>query len=185
MIVKYISYTKYSVANFLYTKYIEVIYLDKSEMGIQILRKMKKIMFLLKQNADNEFKKVNLTEPQGMLIRCLAHNGEMRISDLSKKLDLSNSTVSGIVDRLEKNGFVKRERSKEDRRVVNISLNKDYKNITKNFLKKIHNKLEGMMCKESEEDLLAILNALEKLQSILSNEEMNDDCNEGEEKCLN
>ncbi len=159
--------------------------MDKSEIGIQILKKMKKIMFLLKQNAEKEFKKVNLTEPQGMLIRCLAHNGDMKISDLSKRLDLSNSTVSGIVDRLEKNGFVNRERSKEDRRVVNISLNKNYKNSAKNYFKKIEEKLKNIMSQGSEEDLIDILNALEKLQNILSIYKLNTDSNEGEEKCLN
>ena len=150
-------------------------------MGIQILKKMKKIMFLLKQNAEKEFKKVNLTEPQGMLIRCLAHNGDMKISDLSKRLDLSNSTVSGIVDRLEKNGFVNRERSKKDRRVVNISLNKNYKNSAKSYFNEIEEKLKRIMSKGSEEDLLDIINALEKLQNILSADKISTDDNEGEE----
>ncbi|MGE5701607.1 MAG: MarR family winged helix-turn-helix transcriptional regulator, partial [Clostridia bacterium] len=40
------------------------------------------------------------------------------IGQISKAIDLSYSTVSGIIDRLERNGMVHRERDQQDRRVV-------------------------------------------------------------------
>ncbi|HHY74378.1 MAG TPA: MarR family transcriptional regulator [Bacillus bacterium] len=40
------------------------------------------------------------------------------VSSISEKVLLSNSTVSGIIDRLEKNGYVKRVRDQNDRRIV-------------------------------------------------------------------
>jgi len=155
--------------------------LDKNETGILIVNRLKKIMFLIKHGVENEFKKVNLTESQGMLIRCLAHNGDMRVSDLSKKLDLSNSTVSGIVDRLVKNKIVQRKRSESDRRVVIISLSEDHKNLAKNYFKKIENKIGKIMSEGSDDDLQMILNALEKFHTILlKNME-----SKGETKCSN
>ena len=40
--------------------------------------------------------------------------------ELSDQLGLAHSTVSGIVDRLEKRGFVKREAVETDRRITKI-----------------------------------------------------------------
>lgn len=45
-----------------------------------------------------------------------------RMSELADLSDLSSAHLTGIVDRLEARGFVKRERSDEDRRVVMVSL---------------------------------------------------------------
>lgn len=61
---------------------------------------VKKIMMLIKQHLDQEFKALGISESQGLIIRTLMEYGDMKVSDIAKRLDLSNSTVSGIVDRL-------------------------------------------------------------------------------------
>ena len=48
--------------------------------------------------------------------------GDLSLSELSDKIRAQNSTVTGIIDRMEREGLVLRERSKEDRRVVHIKL---------------------------------------------------------------
>ena len=48
--------------------------------------------------------------------------GDVSLSELSERIRAQNSTVTGIIDRMEREGLVKRERSKEDRRVVHIRL---------------------------------------------------------------
>lgn len=63
-----------------------------------------------------------LTVPQLFLLRQLVQSGPSSISDLAEKLNLANSTVSGIVDRLERDGFVSRTRDKVDRRIVYVHL---------------------------------------------------------------
>jgi len=48
----------------------------------------------------------------------------VRLNLLSKEFGISAPSVTGIVDRLEKSGFVKRIRDKKDRRAINIELTK-------------------------------------------------------------
>ena len=48
--------------------------------------------------------------------------GDLSLSELSERIRAQNSTVTGIIDRMEREGLVVRERSKEDRRVVHIRL---------------------------------------------------------------
>lgn len=63
-----------------------------------------------------------LTVPQIFLLRTLVFKGSVSISELAEHLNLANSTVSGIVDRLERDGFVVRVRDKDDRRIVYVQL---------------------------------------------------------------
>jgi DNA-binding MarR family transcriptional regulator len=46
----------------------------------------------------------------------------MSLSELSDRIRAQNSTVTGIIDRMEREGLVIRVRSTEDRRVVHIRL---------------------------------------------------------------
>ena len=64
-------------------------------------------------------RRANLTSPQLTVIKVLETFGDV---SLSERIRAQNSTVTGIIDRMEREGLVKRERSKEDRRVVHIRL---------------------------------------------------------------
>ena len=58
-----------------------------------------------------------LTFPQALVLTVLGEDGPVPISALAERTGSANSTVSGIVDRLEKAGLARRQRSSEtDRR---------------------------------------------------------------------
>lgn len=63
-----------------------------------------------------------LTVPQISVIAWLFDSGPQSLRDLSAGLGLSHSTVSGIVDRLEKRGLVRRDVDDTDRRRTSISV---------------------------------------------------------------
>ena len=63
-----------------------------------------------------------LTGPQLTVVKLLDSLGDMSLSELSERIRAQNSTVTGIIDRMEREGLVSRARSKEDRRVVHIRL---------------------------------------------------------------
>jgi DNA-binding MarR family transcriptional regulator len=67
-------------------------------------------------------RRAELTGPQLTVVKLLETVGDLSLSDLSDRIRAQNSTVTGIVDRMEREGLVVRERSKEDRRVVIIRL---------------------------------------------------------------
>jgi len=69
-----------------------------------------------------ELARSGLTAAQVSVISLLGTNSEMTLGDLSRELELSHSTVSGIVDRLQAKGLVVRNPSADDRRYVQISL---------------------------------------------------------------
>jgi MarR family transcriptional regulator, organic hydroperoxide resistance regulator len=70
---------------------------------------------------------VPLTAPQLLAIETLVEelrssNAGLSLSELSKRMGLSHSTVSGIVDRLEARGFLRRVPREDDRRFVEVQL---------------------------------------------------------------
>lgn len=67
---------------------------------------------------------LGLTYPQYLVLLSLRGNKNETISGLGKKLFLDSNTLSPLIKRLEKMGLLIRQRSKEDERVVTVSLTK-------------------------------------------------------------
>lgn len=141
--------------------------MEESSKIEEILTLIKKIMSLIKQSFESDFKKMHITESQILVMRVLNHYGDMKVSDISKELDLSNSTVSGIIDRLVEKKIVQRKRSEKDRRIVMISLAQDYHQPVKKHLNAFAQKMGRALSTTTEEDLDFILEGLEKLRTIL------------------
>src|SRR5678815_1398768 len=67
-------------------------------------------------------RRADLTGPQLTVVKMLEQIGDLSLSELSERIRAQNSTVTGIIDRMERENLVTRERSREDRRVVYIRL---------------------------------------------------------------
>lgn len=65
---------------------------------------------------------IGLTGPQLLVLREVARVTGGPMAALARSVSLSMPTVSGIVDRLERRGLVRRSRGAEDRRRVAVSL---------------------------------------------------------------
>lgn len=80
----------------------------------------------LSQQFRSHFGKMNLTFPQALALRVLGTEGPMPISKLAEKMGSANSTISGIVDRLERLELAKRTRSELDHRVIYVEATEKY-----------------------------------------------------------
>ena len=61
-----------------------------------------------------------LTSPQVSVLKILEATDDLSLTELSERMSAKNSTITGIVDRMERDGLVMRDRSSSDRRVVLI-----------------------------------------------------------------
>ena len=66
--------------------------------------------------------KHGLTMPQYQLLLAAAQSEGATLGSLSEQLDCSRGNITGIVDRLERDDWLRRERSREDRRVITVRL---------------------------------------------------------------
>jgi DNA-binding MarR family transcriptional regulator len=88
------------------------------EIMYSIFRIQKALYRLIREDAT----RVGITELQLIILYTLLKKDNIRLNDLAEKLNLSNSTVSGTIDRLVSAELVTREPSKEDRRAVILRL---------------------------------------------------------------
>lgn len=77
---------------------------------------------LLRRPFDADAGGSGLTVPQISVLEELANEDGLSLKELSRRLSLSHSTVSGIIDRLEKRELVRRAVDEQDRRASRILL---------------------------------------------------------------
>lgn len=77
---------------------------------------------LLRRPFDTDIAGSGLTVPQVNTLEELANEDGLSLKELSRRLALSHSTVSGIIDRLEKRELVRRVTDERDRRYSCIML---------------------------------------------------------------
>jgi DNA-binding MarR family transcriptional regulator len=72
--------------------------------------------------SKDEASQYGVTPTQLSVLKLLHEIGDLSLGTLSREIRAHNSTVTGIVDRMEAAGLVERARSEEDRRVWIIRL---------------------------------------------------------------
>lgn len=110
-------------------------------------------------------RELGLTGPQLTVIKLLESLGELSLSSLSERIRAQNSTVTGIIDRMEREGLVVRERSTTDRRVVYIRLTSKGRELAKSIEVEPMEIFRGVLStltKDDTRDLLRILSRLQK-----------------------
>lgn len=65
---------------------------------------------------------LNLTYPQYLVLLVLWEEDRVTVGRLGERLQLDSGTVSPLLKRLEANGFIRRERSTADERLVEVTL---------------------------------------------------------------
>lgn len=96
--------------------------------------------------------KSSLTSSQVQLMMYFTDQDSFSMSELSKMLGVAASTVTVMVDRLEQRGLLIRNRNKQDRRVVHITLSTRGKRILRQLMKVRRQKLEKFLLELSWEE---------------------------------
>lgn len=97
----------------------------------------------------------------------LYSNPGIKVSRLASALAIHPSTCSNMLDKLEEEGFVKRQRSTEDQRAVHLSLTKKGEDLLQNAPKPAQGELSGALEKLSDDKLLLLEKGLEELLQAL------------------
>jgi len=105
-----------------------------------------------------------LTGPQLTILKLLESFQDLSLSTLSERIRAQNSTVTGIVDRMEREGLVRRERSKTDRRVVHLRLSEKGAKLAREIQVEPMEIFRGALLSLSPSDLRDLLRILTKLQ---------------------
>lgn len=115
--------------------------------------------------------KLNLTYPQSIVLAILEADGPMPISALAEAAGSANSTISGVVDRLEKMELVQRTRSDSDRRVIYVSTTEQFREHFAKFKATACDRFSAALNTLSPQDAQAVERGLMLLDQALQSEE--------------
>lgn len=91
-----------------------------AEDFVLAMRRTGSVMQLLTQAAAE---RIGINSTDMNCLNVLALTGTMTAGELAKTVGLTTASITGVLDRLEEGGFVRRERDVTDRRRVIIQLN--------------------------------------------------------------
>ena len=94
----------------------------KQDLTNEVTSSLKQIIKSAKRSLRAELEEVGLTVPAMVLHTLAAADERLSARELGRECDMLASTMTGVVDRLEQQGYVQRERDDHDRRVVWINL---------------------------------------------------------------
>jgi MarR family transcriptional regulator, organic hydroperoxide resistance regulator len=106
---------------------------------------------------------IDINHAQGRIIFALWKNDQIPINDLAKETALSKSTLTTMLERLEKSGHLVRKQSETDKRTTIICLTKksDY---LRNDYQKVTNDMTGLFYKGfTKNEILQFENSLKKI----------------------
>jgi len=84
---------------------------------------------LMKRSLYLKLSKSGVTPTQWTVLMCLWAQDGLSFTELGKRLSFDHPTITGVVDRMEREKMVKRQRDHLDRRVVKVFLTQKGKNL--------------------------------------------------------
>jgi DNA-binding MarR family transcriptional regulator len=95
---------------------------DSRTLCDEILIALRRIIQVVDLHSKHLVKNFGLTGPQLIILQEISKAGEISASQIAKAISLSQATVTGILDRLEKRELIFRQRSHHDRRRVMLTI---------------------------------------------------------------
>lgn len=138
----------------------------------KIVQSFRRIFKAIHQYSEEVLKEFGVTGPQLWLLKTLREEGGTSVGDLSEKMYLHISTVSGIIDRLEAKGYVVRKREAPDRRVVTVHLTSAGKRIVDRAPEPSQGKLLYSLQTLSEKEVLEMHDVLQKIVRLMELEQI-------------
>lgn len=122
----------------------------------------------LREPLETEFARGGLTAPQRMVMQVLVQSEGLSLKELSARLSLAHSTVSGIVDRLQARGLVVRRRDEADGRATVIAPSAEVRDFLSNRMPELAmSPLTEALRGASKGEQATVLRGLRKLRALV------------------
>lgn len=143
-----------------------------TELSDQVLVSLRRIIRATDLHSRKLGKQTGLTTPQLVIIGAIGKHKEPTVSDIAKEVSLSLATVTTILNRLESNGYVNRQRSEIDRRRVIVTLTERGLDVLANAPKPLQDSFQHRFSKLESWEQHHIVAALERVATMMDAEEL-------------
>jgi DNA-binding MarR family transcriptional regulator len=129
------------------------------------IRRTGSLMQLMSQAAAD---RIGINSTDLNCLNVLSFRGQMTAGELARETGLTTASITGVIDRLEEAGFVRRERDPRDRRrvVVRLVLDRAVRDVASVFLPMVRDWNE-MAAQYSDDELKLIVGFYDRMQQVL------------------
>lgn len=143
--------------------------INAEQVSMQIIMRLRQIIQEMSRHSKLLLENYKITTPQLICLHEVFQHGPISIGALTKIVFLNNSTVTGIIDRLEKRELVRRVRISKDRRQIHIEITGQGIEFIKKAPKPIQDQFMDRLVALDEDKIALILWSLEILVDMLGN----------------
>ena len=111
---------------------------------------------------------LNVSAAGGLVLGILRDHGAMSPSELGERLIVTRATVTGLLNSLERRGFVKRSTNPADRRSLVVEITPDGLAVLQALRTLIHRHEQSWMSSFSEAELGAYIATLHRIQDSVT-----------------
>ena len=124
---------------------------------------------MLQKLSDRFFSRFGVTDAQFNTLMVLKGSGEEGLSqkELSERLIVTKSNVVGLVDRLERAGYLRREAHSTDRRFNRIVLTPEGEDLVDRVEKVYFEEVDQMMNVLSEDQKKSVISAMNQIREYI------------------
>lgn len=136
----------------------------------QIVAAIRRIIRAVDLHSRHLVDEHGLTGPQLAVLREAMRLGHTSISMVARSVHLSQPTVTGILDRLERRGLVERSRDAADRRTVNVLVTVEGERILNRAPSLLQDRFRRELAKLREWELTLTLATLQRIAQMMEAE---------------
>ncbi len=143
---------------------------DQQQYDLRILRALRRITRSIALHSRQLAACSNITAPQLVCLRAVIERGPLTATAISREIHVSPSTVVGILDRLEDKGLIRRERGREDRRIVFVSATEAGRALAVDTPSPLQQKLSDALKSLPELEQATITLSLERIVKLMESD---------------
>lgn len=133
----------------------------------EVLVSLRRIIRATDIHSKQLSKHSGLTSPQLLILMAISKLGDVTIGTVAKDVNLSQATVTTILDRLEKRNLVRRVRSEVDRRRVHAQLTEEGKKVVEDAPSPLQESFVEKFDQLPEWEQTMLLSSVQKLAELM------------------
>ena len=126
---------------------------------VVIMKSSKTLEEIIKKDISNH----GMKSSDFTVLEALYHKGSQTVREISDAVLINTGSITYVIDKLEKKGYIKRRHCQEDRRVVYIDITDAGTKLMDEIFPKHQQVIEDLFSEITEEEKATVIDALKKV----------------------
>lgn len=129
---------------------------------------LRRVSIIIRKRGRDILADFDITPPQFNALLALDEAGAITMGELCERMYLACSTATDLIDRMERNGLITRERDPNDRRVIRLKVRDKGKSIIEEVLKARRTYLAGIMSQVPDDEKEQLIHSLNRVYTLMT-----------------